>query len=192
MSWINRIRSTASTAESNVLHGARRLASIVILESVQRRVTDFGNWLTGHVGPEQTSRVLNEIVEHVRTNYPPRQSFDVGESDSALRKFTRVYTINSIEGYDVRRFLQDARQNITSVLRNNRKTKVKLILKCNMERKTNSGAVIQPSAFLSGVEINLDGTDEKELYDTLVERMIEKGLRFNLWVVGGDCIVLYN
>ena len=113
-------------------------------ESVQRRVTDYGNWLTNHVGPEQTSRVLNEIVEHVRTNYPPRQSLVVGESDSALREFTRVYTINGIEGYDARRFLQDMRQNITSVLRNNRKTKVKLILKCNMERQTNSGAVIQP------------------------------------------------
>ena len=174
MSWINRIRSTASRAASNVLCGARRLASTIIPESVQRRVTDFGNWLTGHVGPEQTSRVLNEIVEHVRTNYPPRQSLEVGESDSTLREFTRVYTINGIEGYDARRFLQDARQNIMSVLRNNRKTKVKLILKCNMERQTNSGAVIQPSAFHSGIEVNLDATDEKELYDTMVERMIEK------------------
>ena len=85
MSWINRIRSIASIAASNVLSRARRLASTVIPESVQRSVTDFGNWLTGHVGPEQTSRVLNEIVEHVSTNYPPRQSLEVGESDSALR-----------------------------------------------------------------------------------------------------------
>ena len=73
-----------------------------------------------------------------------------------------------------------------SVLRNTRKT---LILKCRMERQANFGAVIQPSAFHSGIEINLDGTDEKELYDTMVETMIEKWLRFNLWVVGGDCIV---
>ena len=174
MSWFNRIKSTASRATSNVLSGARRLASSVIPESVQRRVTDFGNWLTGHVGPEQTSQVLNEIVEHVRTNYPPRQSFEVGESDSALRKFTRVYTINGIEGYDARRFLQDARQNITNVLRNNQGTKVKTVLRCNMERGSNSGTVIQPDAFHSNIEVNLDGTDEKELYDTMVERMIEK------------------
>ena len=176
MSWNNRIRSTASRAASSVLSGARRLASTIIPESVQRRVTDFGNWLTGHVGPEQTSRVLNEIVEHVRTNYPPRQSLEVGESDSALREFTRVYTINGIDGYDARRFLQDVRQNLTSVLRNNRKTKVKLILKYNMERQTNSGAVIQPSAFHSGLEINLYGTDEKD--DTMEERMIAKMATF--------------
>ena len=178
MSWINKIRSTASRAASNVLSGARRLTSTIIPESVQRRVTNLGNWLTGHVGPEQTSRVLNEIVEHVKTNYPPRQSFDVRESNSALREFTRVYTINGIEEYDERSFLQDARQNITSVLRNNRKTKVKLILKCNMQRQTNSGAFIQPSAVHSGIEINLDGKDEKELYDTMVERMLEKMATF--------------
>ena len=96
MTYFNRI-------SSNILSGARRLASAVIPESVQRRVTDFGNWLTGYVGPEQTSQVFD--VEHVRANYPPRQSLEIGESDSALKEFTGVYTINSIEEYDVRRFL---------------------------------------------------------------------------------------
>ena len=109
MSWFNRIRSTASRVASNALSGVRRVASGVIPESVQRRVTDFGNWLTDHVGPEQTSQVLNEIVEHVRMNYPPRQSFEVRESNSALRNFARVYIINGIEGFDPRSFLQDAR-----------------------------------------------------------------------------------
>ena len=125
MIWRNTIRSTASRAASNVLSGARQLALSVIPEPVQRRVTDSGNWLTGHVGPEQTLQVLNEIVEHVRTNYPPRQSFKVRESNSALRNFARVFTINGIGGYDARSFLQDACENITSVLRNNRRTKVK-------------------------------------------------------------------
>ena len=115
MSWLNRIRSTATRAAYNVLPGARRLALSVIPEPVQRRVTDFSNWLTSRVGPEQRPQVLNEIVEHVRTNYPPRQSFEVRESNSALRNFARVYTINGREGYDARSFLQDASQNITSV-----------------------------------------------------------------------------
>ena len=79
MSWFNRIRSTASRAASNILSGARRLALTVIPESVQRRVTDIGNWLIGHVGPKQTSQVLNEIIEQVRTSYPPRQSLEIGQ-----------------------------------------------------------------------------------------------------------------
>ena len=39
MNWLNRIRSTGSRTASNVLSGARRLASSIIPESVQRRVT---------------------------------------------------------------------------------------------------------------------------------------------------------
>ena len=99
MSWLNRTRSTTSRLATNALSGARRLASN-ITESVQRSITDFGNWLTGRVGPEQTPQVLNEIVEHVRTNYPPRQPFEVRKSNSALRNFARVYTIDGIEGFD--------------------------------------------------------------------------------------------
>ena len=55
MSWLNRFKTTASRAASNVLPGTRRLASSITPESVQRRLTDFGNWITGYVGPEQTS-----------------------------------------------------------------------------------------------------------------------------------------
>ena len=162
MSWLDRIRSTASRVASNALSGVRRVASNVIPESVQRRVIDFGNWLTGHVGPEQTSQVLNEIVEHVRTNYPLRQSFGDRESNSALRNFARVYTINGIGGYDARSFLQDASQNITSVLRSNRITKVKLTFKCYMERGNNPAEmIIKTTDFHSDIEINLDGMDER-------------------------------
>ena len=183
MSWLNRIRSTASRAASKVLSGVRRLASNVIPESIQRRVTDFGNWITGYIGSEQISRVLNEIVEHVRTNYPRSivelQSFEVRESNSALRNFAIIYTIDGIEGYDARSFLDGARENMTSVLWNNRRTKVKLIFKCNMERpSTLEETVIKPADFHSDIEVNLDGTDERELYDTMVERIIEKMATF--------------
>ena len=179
MSWLNRIRSRASRVASNILSGARRLPSSVLPESIQRRLTNFGNWLTGYIEPEQTSVVVSEIVEHVRRNYPPRESFEVRESNSALRNFARVYTICGIEGYDARRFLDGARENITRVLRNNRGTKVKLILKCIMERPSTIGeTVIKPADFHSDIGVNLDGTDERELYDMMVERIIEKMATF--------------
>ena len=37
--------------------------------------------------------------------------------------------------------------------------------------KTNE---IKPADFHSGIDVNLDGTDEKDLYDTMIERIIEK------------------
>ena len=191
MSWFNRIRSATSRLATNTLSGARRLASN-IRESVQRSITDFGNWLTGRVEPEQIPQVLNEITESIRTNYPPRQSFEVRESNSALRNFARVYTVDGIEGIDVRTFLARVRENITRVLRNNRRMKVKLIFKCYMQRPSNLGeTVIKPAAFHSDIHINLEGSDEDDIYIIMTERILEKKwLPSNLWVVGGDYIVL--
>ena len=101
-----------------------------------------------------------------------------------------MYTINGIEWYDARSFLDGARENMTSVLRNNRRTKVKLIFKCNMERPSNLGeTVIKPTNFHSHPEVNLDGTDERELYDMMVERIIEKMATFQS---GGSGWRLYS
>ena len=158
--------SGARRLASNTLSGARRLASNII--------TDFGNWLTRHVGPNQTPQVLDEITESIRTNYPPRQPFEVREGNSALRNFARVYTVDGIEGVDARTFLDRVRENITRVLRNNRGTKVKLIFKCEMERPSTLGeTVIKPANFSSEIHINLDGTDEVDIYITMVERILE-------------------
>ena len=76
-------------------------------------------------------------------------------------------------------FLQNARQNITNVLRNNRKTKVKLFFKCYMEKTSIIGEqIIRPADFHSDIEVNLDGTDEDELYVTMVERVLENMYEF--------------
>ena len=167
MSWFNRLTS-------NTLSGARRIASN-IRESVRRRVTNFGNWLTGYVGPEQMPQVLREVAEYVRENYPPWQPFEVRERDSALRNFARVYAIDGMARTDVRSFFASVRENITSVLRNNRRTKVKLIFKCYMEKPSILGeTIIQPFAFHSNIEVNLDGTDEEDHYITMTEKIIEK------------------
>ena len=48
-----------------------------------------------------------------------------------------------------------------------------------MERPSTLGeTVIKPAVFHSDIEVNLDGTDEIELYDTMVERIIEKMATF--------------
>ena len=159
MSWFNRIRNITSRLSSSGLSGVGRVASNIIPESVQRRVKDFGNWLISRVGPEQTSQVLNEIV---RTNYPPRQSFEVRETNSALRNFARVYTIDGTEVFDAESFLDGARENMTRVLRDNRRTKAKLIFRCEMIH--DRSGEIKEFAFHSNIEENLERTDEDDIY----------------------------
>ena len=48
-----------------------------------------------------------------------------------------------------------------------------------MERLSTLGeTVIKPADFHSDIGVNLDGTDERELYDRMVERIIEKMATF--------------
>ena len=122
--------------------------------------------------PKSVSPKLKKLLEEIDSIYEQMKKFEVKGSNSALRNFAKVYTINGKLGFDPRSFLDGVRENITSVLRNNRRTKVKLIFKCYMQMlKTNE---IKPADFHSSVEVNLDGTDEKDLYDTMIERILEK------------------
>ena len=127
---------------------------------------------------KSVSPKLKKLRKEIENIYEYMKLFKVEESDSALKEFAKVYTIIGVEDFDPLKFLQDARQNITNVLKNNRRTKVKMILRCNMERMGNSGRIIQPAAFHSATEVNLDGTDEKELFDTGVEKILEKIAKF--------------
>ena len=187
MSFLRRIGNAALSAATNVVSGvasgARRLVSAVVPEAVQQRVNTFTDWVTSYVEPTQINQVLNEVTEHVRRNYPPRQPFEVRESSSALRRFTTQYTIDGREGYDPQSFLNAVRQNVTNLLRNNRRTRVKLILNCNMEMVSivsETGTTIDPASFHSNVEVNLEGTDVDELYDAMVDRALEAMATFQM------------
>ena len=100
--------------------------------------------------------------------------FEATETESALRNFTKVYTINGIDGYDGESFLNNAEDSITKVLRENRQTKVKLILKCKMIKEGPDGEIIRPFDFHSGIMLNIGETDENELYDIMIETIKEK------------------
>ena len=116
---------------------------------------------------------LKKIKKEIDNIYKQIKIFEVKESKSALKKFAKVYTIDGKEGFDPQSFMDGARENMTKLLRNNRNTKVKLILKCYMisEKKN----LIKDFPFHSDIEVNLEGTDEDDIYiimtDTILERI---------------------
>ena len=116
---------------------------------------------------------LKKLKKEIDNIYERVKIFEVKESNSALRNFAKVYTIDGKLDYDAKSFLDCVREN------NNRRTKVKLIFKCNMERSGTLGnMVVKPANFHSDIEVNLDGTDEIELFDMMVEKIIEKMATF--------------
>ena len=63
-------------------------------------------------------------------------------------------------------------ENMTELLRNNRNTKVKLILKCYMisEKKN----LIRDFPFHSDIEVNVEGTDEDDIYNIMTDTILER------------------
>ena len=114
---------------------------------------------------------LNKLRKEIDNIYEQVKIFEVKESDSALRNFARVYTIDGKLRFDPQSFLDGARENMIRALRDNRITKVKIIFKCSKEFPTTNE--IKPANFHSCIEVNLDGTNEEDLYDTMVDRILE-------------------
>ena len=69
--------------------------------------------------------------------------------------------------------MDGARENMTELLRNNRNTKVKLILKCYMLSEKDN--LIRDFPFHSNIKVNVEGTNENDIYiimtDTILERI---------------------
>ena len=122
--------------------------------------------------PKSVSPNLRKLKKKIDDIYKKRKIFEVTESDSALRNFANVYTIDGKEGFDPQSFMDGACENMTGLLRNNRNTKVKLILKCYMISERDN--LIKDFPFHSEIEINVEGTDENEIYITITDTILER------------------
>ena len=122
--------------------------------------------------PKSVSPNLRKLKEKIDDIYKRKRIFEVVESDSALRNFANMYTIDGKDGFDPQSFMDGARENITGLLRNNRNIKVKLILKCYMISERDN--LIKDFPFHSGIEINVEGTNVNEIYTTMIDTILER------------------
>ena len=105
-----------------------------------KRTLDVGSFITKNlndlIGWAKTPSQRKEkpsLSDYVKQELKER-SFELKENKSALRKFTTQYVIEGRVGYDPESFIADVKQAIINFLRKNRMIKVKLILRCNMEK----------------------------------------------------------
>ena len=120
----------------------------------------------------QLLHLLKEIDNINKRN----KKFKVKKTDYALKKFANVYTIDGKVGFDPQSFLDGARENMVRVLRDNRNTKVKLILICYMDFPSRNE--IKLASFHSCIEVNLAGTNEEDVYDTMVGIILENIVKY--------------
>ena len=122
--------------------------------------------------PKSVSPNLRKLKKKIDDIYKRKRIFEVIESNSALRNFANDYTIDGKEGFDPQSFMDGARENMIGLLRNNRNTKVKLILKCYMISERDN--LIKDFPFHSEIEINVEGTNENEIYTTMTDTILER------------------
>ena len=139
-----------------------------------KKAFDWGTKRTLDVGSFITTK-LNDLIGWTKRPSQRKELYELKESKSALRKFTMQYVIEGRVGYDPQSFMTDVKRSVINFLRNNRRTKVKLILRCNMEKNNiSTGEVItHKAAFSSNQEVNLEGTDVDDLYNTMVDLVLE-------------------
>ena len=131
----------------------------------------------------------DKLKEEAIKKFVPRKT------QSALKQFANVYTIGRDEdttifrGYDAISFLRTAGITLVPILKKYKGIKVKLDFYCNMSKYVlGLGEAVMPFQFHSRIELNLEATDEDELYKTMtdtIERKIqntqqqESGWRFH-------------
>ena len=109
--------------------------------------------------------------EHDRIFTPTREA-------SAFRNYTNQYVMyNTVFGYPPLEFLRGAKPAIINVFNSNRNIKTALYLYCFMVKTDpiTGVKVIKEFAFHSkGIKLVLEGTDESELYNEMVEEIEEE------------------
>ena len=159
--------------KKRLIWGKERLGS-----SITKNLNDLIGWAKKTTTSTKEKPSLSDYVKEELKE----RSFELKERKSALRRFTTQYVIEARAGYDAQSFMRDVRRVVINLLRKNRRIKVKLILRCNMEKiSLSTGDVITEQApFHSKAEINLEGTDADDLYDAMTDRVLESMATFQM------------
>ena len=138
----------------------------------------------GHLNPE--IKVWTPKEEYLQRKIRKikeinRRRLRIAETASALRGFTRQFRIEGIPRHAPREFMQMARREILKLMRENRQTRVRMILNCEMTRKElfSESTQILNTFFHSETVENLEGTDESVIYDRSIQTIEERIQNFN-------------
>ena len=109
-----------------------------------------------------------------------RKRTRVTETATALSGFARQFRIKTEGNFDESEFLQFVKPDVLRLMRENRQTRVRLILNCEMTRidLTNGNVLTAYPYFHSQTIENLEGTNESEIFDSMIETIEERFQNF--------------
>ena len=131
--------------------------------------------------PEIKVWTPEEVNLHRKIKEINRRRLRITETVSALRGFARQFRIEGIPRHGPREFMQIARRDILNLMRENRQTRVRMILTCEMTRKELFSENIQilNSYFNSETVENLEASNQSVIYNTFIQTIEERIQNFN-------------
>ena len=104
----------------------------------------------------------------------------ITETATALSGFARQFRIESEGNFDESEFMQFVKPDVLRLMRENRQTRIRLILNCYMTRTdlTNGNIITAYPYFHSQTIENHEGTNESEIIDSMIETIKERFQNF--------------
>ena len=148
------------------------------LPTIQKAIDTMLGWVdwfreSGKKITQPISSALNTLRKKINTLF--EEKFEVRDGQSALRQFTREKIIDGKPGYDPKTFFQKTRNILIKFFKENKNTKMKMILICQMQKTdlTTGDTVEVEADFHSDIEINIAEKDENKLLDKMIARIEE-------------------
>ena len=146
--------------------------------TIQKAIDTMLGWVdwfreSGKKITQPISSALNTLRKKKNTLF--EEKFEVRDGQSALRQFTREKIIDGKPGYDPKTFFQKTRNILIKIFKENKNTKMKMILICQMQKTdlTTGDTVEVEADFHSDIEINIAEKDENKLLDKMIARIEE-------------------
>jgi len=165
----------ASTVQK--VYNKTKLAINTCVEAIERNI------------PKQPMKIVKEKLGVMQTKISSyfrkiinKPKFELRETASAIKGFTKQYTVEGASGIDVASFLSAVRPSVLDLLTQNRQTKVSFILTCAMERVNMKPGEVDSTnfPFRSKTEVVLDSTDVSEIYNGVKDKIIESMAAFQM------------
>ena len=146
--------------------------------TIQKAIDTMLGWVdwfreSGKKITQPISSALNTLRKKINTLF--EEKFEVRDGQSALRQFTREKIIDGKPGYDPKTFFQKTRNILIKFFKENKNTKMKMILICQMQKTdlTTGDTVEVEADFHSDIEINIAEKDKNKLLDKMIARIEE-------------------
>src|SRR6218665_1082189 len=128
---------------------------------VRSKVNSFADWIVNFIPKPVQKLAINQNLESLKSYVKSlfakvrTKKFKIRKTASAIKGFTKQYTIDGTSGIEALSFLNAVQPNVVNLLSENRQTKINLVLTCAMERVDMQTGQEDPHIFHSSRRLKL-------------------------------------